>query len=69
MIGEWSISESVKESKSSQEYLSSQVNAYESTWGYFYWNFKIEGEKWRVWSFEDIIQDKFSFMRLAEQDK
>ena len=65
MIGEWSISESMKESKSSQAFLSAQINAFESTWGYFYWNFKVEGDKWRIWSFEDIIQDKFTFLRLA----
>lgn len=58
MVGEWSVSESMKESKSSQAFLTAQINAFEATWGWFYWNFKIAGDKWRVWSFEDVIQEE-----------
>ena len=40
VIGEWSISETMKENEGSQRYLSTQLDAFKHSYGWYYWNFR-----------------------------
>ena len=60
IIGEWSCSESMREDKGSQEFLSAQLSAWSNTMGNYYWNFRAPSNH-RIWSMEAMIGEGYNF--------
>ena len=61
MIGEWSGTMGFgKKQNISQDFISYEIQAYNSALGWYYWNFKVPSSDYTVWSLRDLADLGFN---------
>jgi len=60
-VGEWSMSMSFEQDVGSTDFLAEQLKAFEASYGWYYWNFKLNTTGHDVWSFEKLLTEGYDF--------